>query len=481
MLVASLMAVVTVAWHQLPNELDAATDVSLLGRAQRANQNADMLHDTLRADVLSALLLGQLPGLQPADVLRSLRENATEFRGELTAVVAMPLPAALRPQITGTRAAGLTYVEHTEQIVALALSDRRAALARMTEFSASFEAARQALALQTEALAQALELRHRQAREGAERARRWLMIAAALTVIGGWVCVTLIGRSVRRSLTALSDVAHDVAAGQLDRRSDQHSGDEVGHLAESINHMAGNLQHTIDRMRSDAELTEAMDMADSEPQAFEVVAQAMSHVSSQHAMELLIADSSDAHLARAATHPSAGPCGCTVESPFGCIAVRRGHAVSFADSGAMNACPKLRHRPGEAISAVCVPVTFMGRALGVLHATGPVDQALSAEQQARLASLGTQAGARIGTVRAFERSQFHASTDVLTGLPNRRSTEQRLRELAQGHRPFALVMADLDRFKHLNDTYGHQAGDDALRVFADTVRAHTREHDLCGR
>lgn len=103
--VASLMAVVAVAWHQLPAELDAATDVALLGRAQRANQNAEMLHDTLRADVLSALLLGQLPGLQPHDVLHSMRANATEFRGELMAVVTMPLPAALKPQMDSTRAA----------------------------------------------------------------------------------------------------------------------------------------------------------------------------------------------------------------------------------------------------------------------------------------------------------------------------------------------------------------------------------------
>ena len=65
---------------------------------------------------------------------------------------------------------------------------------------------------------------------------------------------------------------------------------------------------------------------------------------------------------------------------------------------------------------MCVPVSFMGRALGVLHATGPEGAPLDAEQIAQLTTLATQAGARIGTVRAFEKTQLQASTDGLTGL-----------------------------------------------------------------
>ena len=152
-------------------------------------------------------------------------------------------------------------------------------------------------------------------------------------------------------------------------------------------------------------------------------------------MELLLSDSSRAHLERAATSPTAGAPSCPVESPFSCVAVRRGNPVVFETSESLNACPKLRDRPGGACSAVCVPVRFMGRALGVLHATGPDGAPPDASQVAQLTTLATQAGARIGTVRAFERTQLQASTDGLTGLVNRRTLETQLRGLIKQGRP----------------------------------------------
>jgi diguanylate cyclase (GGDEF)-like protein len=92
-----------------------------------------------------------------------------------------------------------------------------------------------------------------------------------------------------------------------------------------------------------------------------------------------------------------------------------------------------------------------------------------------------QAGARIGTVRAFEKTQLQASTDGLTGLVNRRTAEKRLRELIRKGRPFALVIADLHRFKQLNDRHGHEAGDRALRLFSQVATATLRDEDVISR
>lgn len=78
-----------------------------------------------------------------------------------------------------------------------------------------------------------------------------------------------------------------------------------------------------------------------------------------------------------------------------------------------------------------------------------------------------------------------ARTDGLTGLPNRRVFDERLedelRRSARSRRPFALAIFDVDRFKQINDTHGHRAGDQALRAFSDTLRKHTRHVDLAAR
>jgi two-component system, cell cycle response regulator len=76
-------------------------------------------------------------------------------------------------------------------------------------------------------------------------------------------------------------------------------------------------------------------------------------------------------------------------------------------------------------------------------------------------------------------------TDPLTGLPNRRAFEQwATRELSGAVRHqfgFWLVMADLDKFKSINDVYGHAAGDEVLRRFSAVLRQNTRASNICAR
>jgi diguanylate cyclase (GGDEF)-like protein/PAS domain S-box-containing protein len=245
--------------------------------------------------------------------------------------------------------------------------------------------------------------------------------------------------------------------------------------------LEGRLTAQLQRDGFASRLGEALEMADEEREVFNVVERAATEISEQTPMELLLSDSSRAHLARVAASPAAEAPGCPVKSPFSCVAVRRGTAAVFESSESLNACPQLRGRPSGPCSAVCVPVSFMGRALGVLHTTGPEGHALSGEAVSQLSVLAGQAGARIGTVRAFEKTQLQASTDGLTGLVNRRTAEKELRTLMKAARPFAVAFADLDRFKQLNDTHGHEAGDRALRLFAQIVDRALRDSDLVAR
>ena len=64
--------------------------------------------------------------------------------------------------------------------------------------------------------------------------------------------------------------------------------------------------------------------------------------------------------------------------------------------------------------------------------------------------------------RATNRARWHADHDPVTGLPNRRAVTAALDLAARGRRPHGLVLLDLDKFKTVNDTYGHVAGDQLL-------------------
>jgi two-component system, cell cycle response regulator len=76
-------------------------------------------------------------------------------------------------------------------------------------------------------------------------------------------------------------------------------------------------------------------------------------------------------------------------------------------------------------------------------------------------------------------------TDGLTQVDNRRCLEERLHEMWQHsirlHEPIALIICDIDKFKAVNDTYGHQAGDSVLKEFAQLLKSEAREIDRVGR
>jgi diguanylate cyclase (GGDEF)-like protein len=88
-------------------------------------------------------------------------------------------------------------------------------------------------------------------------------------------------------------------------------------------------------------------------------------------------------------------------------------------------------------------------------------------------------------MEANQRLRHMSQTDALTGLDNRRHIETRIEEMFEHARrlgePFSCVMVDLDKFKSVNDEYGHQAGDAVLRQLARILKHEVREIDHAGR
>jgi len=99
--------------------------------------------------------------------------------------------------------------------------------------------------------------------------------------------------------------------------------------------------------------------------------------------------------------------------------------------------------------------------------------------------LASQAAVALENARLHDVVQRQAITDDLTGLVNRRRFMDALQSEIERARRFGsqltVVLADLDDFKRVNDAFGHHAGDDVLRSFADLVRSHVRDVDVPGR
>jgi diguanylate cyclase (GGDEF)-like protein len=243
-------------------------------------------------------------------------------------------------------------------------------------------------------------------------------------------------------------------------------------------------QVTSDAARRDFEtqVADAFEMAANETEALHVVERSLAAALPHQPVELLLADNSHAHLKQlVVVSDDDGGIGCEVVSPNDCPAARRSQVLEFPDSEAVNACPRLQGRVVGGCSALCVPLSVMGRTVGVIHTVGPRHARVDEPIVGQLQAIASQSGARLGMLRILAESQLQASTDGLTGLLNRRALEHEFRSTRALHGRLAVAMVDLDNFKALNDTYGHETGDRALRLFAETLRNTMRSEDIVCR
>lgn len=82
---------------------------------------------------------------------------------------------------------------------------------------------------------------------------------------------------------------------------------------------------------------------------------------------------------------------------------------------------------------------------------------------------------------AYRDLEALATTDGMTGLPNHRSFQERLRACLQTGSPVSLLLIDVDHFKSYNDSFGHPAGDGALKIVASLLKSYARPSDLPAR
>lgn len=143
-------------------------------------------------------------------------------------------------------------------------------------------------------------------------------------------------------------------------------------------------------------------------------------------------------------------------------------------------------------SIVSVPLTADGVCLGVLNiyrstaSVLPEDELLTIVTIAGIASTYVCGAQLLAAERATsDRIRYEALHDPLTGLPNRALLQQRLEHAAlrasRSNTNAAILFADLDRFKEVNDTYGHQVGDELLLAVAHRLARLVRPGDTLAR
>lgn len=272
--------------------------------------------------------------------------------------------------------------------------------------------------------------------------RLLLAVLGSLAVVG--LVTYLLGRSIVGTLRRLVTATDAVAAGNLETRVDETGGDEFGQLARAFNRMTSELE---DRL---------VEIAAERRRVHGVAAGLASALAGTHDEASLLQA-----VVASAVQAAGGTAGVVVQGE-----------EEIARVG----------EPADGDERLSFPLRTGESDHGTLLVFGTVFEAEGVEIAAALAA---QAVTALENARLHRVVEQRAVVDELTGLANRRLIDATLRtalsDAAHTGAPVTLVLADLDRFKSINDRHGHPAGDRVLTAFARVLEEVTREQDLAGR
>ncbi len=162
----------------------------------------------------------------------------------------------------------------------------------------------------------------------------------------------------------------------------------------------------------------------------------------------------------------------------------------LSDSCTLTECDLCKAPPGmkffaETASRMCIPLVSFGQTLGVLALDSAKVDAFRDGDQQSLESVADICATAIQNAHYVDRVKQLAYLDGLTGIFNRRFFEMRiLEEIERAHRygtGMAVIMADIDQFKKLNDEFGHVLGDEVLRQTSSLFNQQLRKVDVVCR
>jgi diguanylate cyclase (GGDEF)-like protein len=316
-----------------------------------------------------------------------------------------------------------------------------------------------------------------------DRTRSGLIIVFLVTSVLGIALVVWLIRSVVSRARRYSSFAVRVSAGGVGERLDASGWDELADLGRSLDALVSQHEHERAYRHSQGTFVDAMQVTESEEEAHQLIKRHLERSIAASTVVVLNRNNSHDRLeSRTPLEPGSSLELCLEGAvPRSCLAVRFGqrHERGFGFD------PLLRCTVcGEtAESTVCDPLLVSGEVIGSVLVGHGIP--LTSRDDMRIRDSVTQAAPVLANLRNLAIAELRAATDALTGLPNKRAVRDTMKRMvAQATRAetsLAVAFLDLDHFKQINDTYGHERGDEALAAVAEVMRETLRESDFVGR
>ena len=301
---------------------------------------------------------------------------------------------------------------------------------------------------------------------------------ATLLIVMGLSLVQV--RRVTVPLQRLTAGTRRLSARDFGARVDHDSNDEFGELARSFNHMAERIGQQVEAMQVqaaiDGEILSGLDVS----RVLQRVARRLAQLVPAAEIVVIELDRGSRMLARVHRAEGAFTVTSLTRAEMLCERLGAGDGLQRCEPVPERIAPLLREQATHAF-VHCARAGSEPLALLVLGG-GPRE--IDDEDVRR--EIG-ELSARVGvTLAAANRERLlfeRAVHDSLTGLANRSGLFEHLERSVQGptQRPFSVLFIDLDRFKEVNDTMGHEAGDELLRVVGQRLRACVPEDSLVAR